>query len=225
VRVILDTNVFLWIISGDRKLSAAARKVFLDSETIPLVSMASIWEMMDQDELRQAHAAPNPGRFLQEQLRLNACTLLDITFDHCVTVSSLPFHHKDLFDRLIIAQSLTERMPVLSADRLWVRLRCDESLLSGSLDGLEPSGRAPRLDAAPPVTVCDNRRIRHRRRGRPRPLRRTGGAGCRAHPMVLVAGSSDPGQPAAVGRMSIVVVRAAVAAEVSVFRRCRPPSG
>jgi PIN domain nuclease of toxin-antitoxin system len=119
VRVIFDTNVFLWIISGDRKLSAAARKVFLDSDTMPLVSMASVWEMMIKASLGKLMLPPNPGRFIQEQLRLNSCTLLEITFDHCAKCHSLPFLHKDPFDRLIIAQSLTERMPVLSADRAW----------------------------------------------------------------------------------------------------------
>jgi PIN domain nuclease of toxin-antitoxin system len=119
VRVLLDTNVFLWIVSDDRKLSAAARKVFLDDETSPLVSAASIWEMMVKVSLGKLTLPANPGQFITEQLYLNSCTLLDITVDHCAAVTSLPFHHKDPFDRLIIAQSIVERVPVLSADGTW----------------------------------------------------------------------------------------------------------
>jgi PIN domain nuclease of toxin-antitoxin system len=119
VRVILDTNVFLWIISGDRRLSAAARRVFLDEDTTPLLSVASVWEMMIKTSLGKLTFPLKPGPFIQEQLRLNGCTLLDVTFDHCVMVASLPFHHRDPFDRLIIAQSLAARTPVLSSDRSW----------------------------------------------------------------------------------------------------------
>ena len=119
MRVVLDTNVFLWILSGDEKLSAAAREVFLDDDTSPLVSAASIWEIMIKASLRKLSLPRAPGQFIKDQLQLNSCTLLDITVDHCAAVASLPFHHKDPFDRLIIAQSLAERLPVLSADRTW----------------------------------------------------------------------------------------------------------
>lgn len=117
--MILDTNVFLWIISGDRRLSAAARRVFLDDDTTPLLSIASVWEMMIKTSVGKLTLPPKPGPFIQEQLRLNSRTLLDVTFEHCVMVASLPFHHRDPFDRLVIAQSLAERMAVLSSDRSW----------------------------------------------------------------------------------------------------------
>ena len=121
MRVLLDTNVFLWIISDDERLSHRARAVYLDQETDPLLSMASVWEMMMKASLRKLDLPPRPGSFIKDQLRQTACTVLDITIDHCAMVRSLPFHHKDPFDRLIVAQALVERIPVLSADGAMAR--------------------------------------------------------------------------------------------------------
>lgn len=121
MKVLLDTNVFLWIISEDQNLSRAARRIYLNDKTVPFLSMASVWEIMIKTSLGKLDLPLKPGPFLSEQLQLNACTLLDITFDHCVMVASLPFHHKDPFDRLIAAQALVERIPVLSADGIMAK--------------------------------------------------------------------------------------------------------
>ena len=121
MRFLLDTNVFLWIISDDERLSPGARAVYLDQETDPLLSMASVWEMMIKASLRKLDLPPRPGSFIRDQLRQTACTVLDITIDHCVMVRTLPFHHKDPIDRLIVAQALAERIPVLSANRAMAR--------------------------------------------------------------------------------------------------------
>jgi len=118
VRILLDTNVFLWIISEDARLSPVARDLFLDGKNVPLLSIASVWEIMIKSSLRKLDLPENPGPFIREQLRLNSCTLLDITVEHCVMVASLPFHHKDPFDRLIVAQALVENIPVISADSI-----------------------------------------------------------------------------------------------------------
>ena len=116
MRILLDTNVFLWIISEDARLSPVARDLFLDGKNVPLLSIASVWEIMIKSSLRKLDLPENPGPFIREQLRLNSCTLLDITVEHCGMVASLPFHHKDPFDRLIVAQALVENIPVISAD-------------------------------------------------------------------------------------------------------------
>jgi PIN domain nuclease of toxin-antitoxin system len=117
MKVLLDTSVFLWIISDDGKLSPEARAVYLAEGTDPLLSVASVWEIMIKASLGKLDLPARAGQFIKEQLRLTSCTLLDITVDHCVMVRSLPFHHKDPFDRLIAAQALVERIPVLSSDR------------------------------------------------------------------------------------------------------------
>jgi PIN domain nuclease of toxin-antitoxin system len=121
MKVLLDTNVFLWIISDDARLSSGAREVFLDEGTDPLLSMASVWEIMIKASLHKLDLPLRSGQFIKEQLRVTACTVLDITVDHCAMVRSLPFHHKDPFDRLIAAQALVERIPVLSADHAIAR--------------------------------------------------------------------------------------------------------
>lgn len=121
MKILLDTNVFLWILGGDRKLSRKARDVFLNAKNVPLLSMASVWEIMIKHGLGKLDLPSKPGPFLREQLSLNACSLLDITYDHCAMVSALPFLHKDPFDRMIVAQALVERIPVLSSDGIMAK--------------------------------------------------------------------------------------------------------
>ena len=94
MRVILNTNVFLWIISDDQRVSTAARETYLDDDTIPILSMASIWEMMIKSSIGKLESPPTPGQLMEEQLRLTACTILDITIEHRTAVASLPFHHR-----------------------------------------------------------------------------------------------------------------------------------
>lgn len=115
MRILLDTHLVLWWLTGDRKLPRAAQKMISDRENEIYVSAASIWEVaikanigridVDPAEVR---AAIGPSGFLD----------LAVTSKHAVKVAELPFHHRDPFDRLLIAQSLSEPMLLLSSDRL-----------------------------------------------------------------------------------------------------------
>jgi PIN domain nuclease of toxin-antitoxin system len=80
------------------------------------LSIASVWEMAIKASLGKLDLSQPFDLFIPNQLLLNDMTLLDITVSHTLRVATLPFHHRDPFDRLLIAQSLVEGMPIISVD-------------------------------------------------------------------------------------------------------------
>jgi PIN domain nuclease of toxin-antitoxin system len=116
---LLDTHTFLWFINGDAQLSSTAQSLIEDSTNIIVLSVASLWEMAIKSSLGKL-AVPSPfTAFIDEQLSLNNFALLNITTTHTGIVATLPFHHRDPFDRLIIAQSQSEGFPIIGADAVF----------------------------------------------------------------------------------------------------------
>ena len=114
-RLILDTNAFLFFINNDPLLSEQAR-LTLESEAELLISSVSLWEIAIKVSIGKL-ALPKPfGSFIPAQLRQNDIDILHIELPHLAKVSTLTFHHKDPFDRFIIAQSLVEELPVATSD-------------------------------------------------------------------------------------------------------------
>ena len=113
--IIVDTHAFIWFISGDKKLSKTARKGIEKADTIYL-SVASIWEMAIKISLGKLELG-QPFDKINEEIVNNGFELLDINFQHALVLSELPFHHKDPFDRMILAQAITENIPIISIDQ------------------------------------------------------------------------------------------------------------
>lgn len=117
--MLLDTQALLWFLLDDSRLSAKAKNCIADTVDSIYVSPASIWEIAIKISIGK-YALPEPfAPFWKRQLRINDFTLLPITVIQTERVVSLPFHHRDPFDRLIIAQSLVESLPVVSCDRIF----------------------------------------------------------------------------------------------------------
>jgi PIN domain nuclease of toxin-antitoxin system len=119
MKVLLDTQAFLWIISDAPELSKKAKKIFLDQENDHFLSLASILEMAIKSSLGKLKLKQPIEKFLPAQLQENSILQLDISFRHVVGVTSLPFHHRDPFDRLIISQAIQENLPILSCDEVF----------------------------------------------------------------------------------------------------------
>jgi PIN domain nuclease of toxin-antitoxin system len=119
MRLLLDTHAFLWFIGGDEHLSPVARGLIADETNDVLLSVASLWEMAIKVSLGKLHLSAPFESLIPEQLALNAIDLLPITFAHTARVAMMPFHHRDPFDRLLVAQSLVERMPLVSNEALF----------------------------------------------------------------------------------------------------------
>jgi len=112
---LLDTHTFLWFINADASLSATAQGLIEAGGDI-FLSVASLWEMAIKISLGKLEVPLPFAEFMQEQMRKNDIILHQIQMAHIELVTTLPFHHRDPFDRLIIAQSLTDQIPTIGKD-------------------------------------------------------------------------------------------------------------
>lgn len=117
MRALLDTGTFLWFIADSDRLSINARNYIADLENELTLSVASLWEIAIKSSLGKLELLRPFDQLIPEQLEINAVDILPIELKHLSSVIKLPFHHRDSFDRLIIAQSITEDMPVISGDK------------------------------------------------------------------------------------------------------------
>jgi PIN domain nuclease of toxin-antitoxin system len=116
MRLLLDTHTFLWWINNDPLLSEAASASITSVRNECFVSLASCWELAIKTSIGKLRLSKPVERFIPEELAANDFQLLPIDFRHVAKVETLPFHHRDPFDRLLVAQSLTEKMTMVSAD-------------------------------------------------------------------------------------------------------------
>jgi PIN domain nuclease of toxin-antitoxin system len=119
VKLLIDTHTFLWFVGDDPKLSVTARRVISDPNNDVYLSIASAWELAIKTSLGKITLAQPFPVFLPQQLRANSIRLLPIRMSHLQRVALLPFHHKAPFDRLLIAQSQAELMPLVSIDAVF----------------------------------------------------------------------------------------------------------
>ncbi|MBI1786711.1 MAG: type II toxin-antitoxin system VapC family toxin [Acidobacteria bacterium] len=116
MKALLDTQVLLWAATDPSRLSAPARKVIIDPEDHRLLSVVSAWEIVIKVRLGKLKLPSSPERFLAEQAERLILESLPVTLAHVLQVYSLPDHHQDPFDRLLIAQAQVERLPIVSGD-------------------------------------------------------------------------------------------------------------
>ncbi len=115
-RLLLDTQLVLWALAGHRRLPREARRLIEESEV--LVSAASIWEMAIKVALGTLEADPEAVRMA---LTPTGFRELPVTGEHAARVARLPSHHRDPFDRLLVAQSLVETLVLVTVDDQLVR--------------------------------------------------------------------------------------------------------
>jgi PIN domain nuclease of toxin-antitoxin system len=119
VNILLDTHSFIWFVEDNPSLSSHARMLIAEPTNDVFLSIASVWEMAIKVSLGKLDLTQPFDLFIPNQLLLNDITLLDITISHTLRVATLPFHHRDPFDRLLIAQSLVEVMPIIGIDSVF----------------------------------------------------------------------------------------------------------
>lgn len=116
MKLLLDTHVFLWFIMGSSNLTPQARALIEDDKNRKFISVASLWEIAIKSSIGKLSLSAPFDQLIPQQLSLNGFELLPIEIAHLATVTTLPFHHRDPFDRLLIAQAVSEKMPVVSSD-------------------------------------------------------------------------------------------------------------
>jgi PIN domain nuclease of toxin-antitoxin system len=115
MNILLDTHAFLWYLNGDENLSDKARKSIEKKNSVIYISIASIWEISIKIGLKKLKIDVSLEE-LENQISLNNFIILPIKFEHIIELSKLDYHHRDPFDRILIAQSLTEKITVITKD-------------------------------------------------------------------------------------------------------------
>ena len=119
MKVLLDTNTFLWGLSAPEKLSLAARNAVASSERF--LSVASIWEVLIKVRIGKLPLPVPAGNYLITKMSANGVGVLSIKLEHVLQIEKLQLHHRDPFDRILIAQSSQEGWPIITSDPVFKR--------------------------------------------------------------------------------------------------------
>ncbi|CCI19932.1 MAG: type II toxin-antitoxin system VapC family toxin [Microcystis panniformis] len=118
MKLLLDTHTFLWFINNSPQLSIDAKNL-IESDVDLLLSIASLWEIAIKVSIGKLTIPNTYDQFIPQQVQLNDMEILSISMAHLTVVTTLPFHHRDPFDRLLIAQAMVEKMSIISADEIF----------------------------------------------------------------------------------------------------------
>jgi len=116
MRVLLDTHAFIWWDAAPQNLSVRAKAACFSPDTELMLSAASVWEMQIKAMLGKLTLRNSLQEILSAQIRQNGLVVLPIKLEHVFGLDSLPPHHKDPFDRMIVAQAISEGCAVISHD-------------------------------------------------------------------------------------------------------------
>ncbi|MFB3777441.1 MAG: type II toxin-antitoxin system VapC family toxin [Bryobacteraceae bacterium] len=115
MRLLLDTHAFLWAIAQPEKLSRRATRLIRDESNELLLSAASLWEIALKVQAGKLRL-PEERAFFTDQMASLGVECLVVAADHVLALLNLPSHHRDPFDRLLVAQCRAENLPILTSD-------------------------------------------------------------------------------------------------------------
>ena len=116
MELLLDTHIFIWWADQPEKLSPAALSALEDDANELLLSVASVWEMQIKIQLGKLKLSLPLKELVKNQQETNDLTVSPVALTHVLALDALPFHHKDPFDRLLIAQGIAEGLTIVTVD-------------------------------------------------------------------------------------------------------------
>jgi PIN domain nuclease of toxin-antitoxin system len=119
MRLLLDTNVFIWLNDAPAQIPQGIMAMMADSDNELLFSLVSVWEMQIKIQLGKLKLQDPLSEILLTQQSENNLQMLPIHLEHIWAIAELPNHHRDPFDRLLIAQARSENVPIVTADSLF----------------------------------------------------------------------------------------------------------
>ena len=119
MRLLLDTHIFLWWADAPERLSAQIRSLCEDPATLLLLSLVSLWEIQIKVQIGKLTLASSLKTIIETQQQTNRIQILPVTVAHILALENLPRHHKDPFDRLLIAQASSENAYLASMDAVF----------------------------------------------------------------------------------------------------------
>jgi PIN domain nuclease of toxin-antitoxin system len=117
MKVLVDTHTFLWAFLRDHRLTPKAKQILRSDEHDLVFSLVSLWEIAIKIKTGKLNTIGSSVAYIRDEMDAYGMQLLPIRYEHILQLESLPHHHSDPFDRLLIAQALTESLPILSGDR------------------------------------------------------------------------------------------------------------
>ena len=121
MKVLVDTHILLWALLNDRRLSSKAKQLLRSEEHELVFSLVSLWEISIKMRTGKLNAVGSSVAYVRDEMDAYGMELLPIRYEHILQLESLPSHHGDPFDRLLIAQALSESLPVLTGDQTFRR--------------------------------------------------------------------------------------------------------
>jgi PIN domain nuclease of toxin-antitoxin system len=119
MRILLDTSCWLWMVASSDRLGPQAREALSDTRNELLFSAASSWEIAIKYSLGRLPLPEPPERYIPSRMDATGVTPLRVEHSHALATSRLPPHHRDVFDRLLIAQAGLEDVPVMTSDSVF----------------------------------------------------------------------------------------------------------
>lgn len=116
MRILLDTHTFLWWNEASPRLSKKALVLLSDPANTLMLSVVSAWELVLKAQTGKVRLAESPSIYVPTRMAHYAMESLPVTLAHALVSESLPLHHRDPFDRMLIAQATIERVPIVTAD-------------------------------------------------------------------------------------------------------------
>jgi PIN domain nuclease of toxin-antitoxin system len=119
MKVLLDTHTLLWALTDESRLSEQVRKLLPNSDT--WLSVVSLWEILIKAQAGRLPLPRPTGPYVMSKMAGNGVQILEVSADHVLRLESLPMHHRDPFDRMLVAQGLEEKLPLVTADPMFAR--------------------------------------------------------------------------------------------------------
>jgi PIN domain nuclease of toxin-antitoxin system len=116
MKIVIDTHSLLWFIMGDDRLSNDARTIIEDLDNHILVSIGSLWEIAIKVNIGKLRFLQTYPELFPSELQKNEIEVLPIRHEHLTTLATLPLYHRDPFDRIIIAQAMSENVAIATKD-------------------------------------------------------------------------------------------------------------
>lgn len=117
MKVLVDTHTFLWALLHDHRLSARSKQILTSGQHELVFSLVSFWEIAIKMKLGKLNTLGSSVAYIRDEMNAYGMELLPIRYEHILQLEALPLHHADPFDRLLVAQAITETLPILTADQ------------------------------------------------------------------------------------------------------------
>ncbi len=121
MRFLLDTQILIWLDKSPEKLSLRALEILRDKDMVLLLSYVSIWEMQIKRDIGKLSLSGSIAEVIEKQQRQYRLYTFPIEIDAIYALATLPDHHRDPFDRLLVAQAVSENLPIVTSDPLIAR--------------------------------------------------------------------------------------------------------